>query len=270
MKRSLVVIFGLYVACSLSLWAVSARLDRAAAAETGLRRSFSLQQDAAEPPQVRRRTGQIDLAFLDELPNVSRRFFRVRWEGLWHLPEDAIVDLHASADDRVRLVVDGVQLVEQDVSRGVSGRPYRLALERGFHDLVVSYEQYGGAYSLRVSWAPAGRAPRPFVPETLFPSLPSRENLDRAQRAISVRQLTRAFWVGVPVMLLLVGILRPAMRSLAQALVPPRSTGAEARSIRIAAYLVGAALAVAAVVRYWGIDFGLPHARARPDEQARV
>ena len=131
----------------------------------------------------------------------------------------------------------------------------------------MSYEQDGGGYSLHVQWAPAGQALRPLTPETLFPITPDLARLEQAQRALAFRRVTRAFSVSLPVLVLLAFTVWWAVRAIARAVVPPDRSRLELLSPRVTTILASAALAIAAVVRFWGIDFGLPHTLSRPDEE---
>ena len=52
--------------------------------------------------------------------------------------------------------------------------------------------------------------------------------------------------------------------------IPSAYSQPETLSPRATAILTSAALAIAAAVRFWGIDFGLPHTLSRPDEEAYI
>ena len=130
MRRRLLIATGLYVVCSLSLVIVPQRLGVAAAEHTGLVRSFYAQGGSEDPP-VRGRAREIDLSFLENATNAPQRFFRVEWEGVWYLPVNALVDVDARADDRVRVTVDGELVVEHDITRNLETGPRRLLLSRG-------------------------------------------------------------------------------------------------------------------------------------------
>ena len=261
MRRGFVVVAGFYAVCSWSLVAVSRSLDRAAADNTGLIQSFYT--GSADTPQVRRHVREIDPLILDQAADAGVRSFRIKWEGVWYFPGDAQLYLDAWADDRVLLRVDGKLVIEHDISREVEPVRRRLALTKGFHDLEVVYEQRDGEYALNIQWAPVGQPFRPITPERLFPTA----SLEPVQRALAFRRVARAFWAGLPMLLLLAFTVRMAMRAVARALVPSNSTRLETLSPRATVILVSAALAIAALVRYWGIDFGLPHTRSRPDEE---
>ena len=264
MRRGLLVAAGFYAVCSLSLVSFSWWLDRAAAENTGLIQSVYTR--SADAPKVGRHVREIDLRVLDQAADAGLRFVRVRWEGVWYFPDDALVYLDVWANGRVLLNVDGELIVEHDISRGLEPVRRRLALARGFRDLEVIYEQRDGDYALDIQWAPVGQAFRPITPDRLFPTA----NLEQAQRALAFQRVARAFWLGVPILLLLAFTVRSAVRALARAVVPPDSSRVETLSPRATAILASAALAIAALVRYWGIDFGLPHTRSRPDEELLI
>ena len=237
MRRGFVVVAGFYAVCSWSLVAVSRSLDRAAADNTGLIQSFYT--GSADTPQVRRHVREIDPLILDQAADAGVRSFRIKWEGVWYFPGDAQLYLDAWADDRVLLRVDGKLVIEHDISREVEPVRRRLALTKGFHDLEVVYEQRDGEYALNIQWAPVGQPFRSITPERLFPTA----SLEPVQRALAFRRVARAFWAGLPMLLLLAFTVRMAMRAVARALVPSNSTRLETLSPRATVILVSAALA---------------------------
>ena len=252
---------GLYVVCSTSLAGVSWWFDRALAQNTGLTQSIYVA--STEGPAVRRHVAEIELRSLERAIDGELRSIRVTWEGLWYFPGDATIDLEAWADDHVLWTLDGEVVIEHDVARDHEPGRRRLFVGKGFHDLSVTYDQRGGGYALHVQWAPVGQDLRPLPAERLFRS----DSLEQAQHTLVVRRFARGFWLGVPLVLVLAFIVKCAIRATARIVVPPESSRVETLSPRAATILVSAALAIAAVARYWGIDFGLPHTRSRPDEE---
>ena len=82
----------------------------------------------------------------------------------------------------------------------------------------MSYEQYGGGYSLNVQWAPAGKAPRSFDPESLYPQIPDPQHFLVNQRLLAFHRAVIAFWIAPPSFLVLVAafplLVRTGRRSL--------------------------------------------------------
>ena len=263
MTRRLLIAATLYAVGSVVLAAVSQGLDSRAARHTGLLRT--VESDAGEP--VSARTQTIALDFLEETLDAPRRNFGVRWKGFWYVPENMSVDLGVGGDDRVLLNIDGETVLEHDVTRGLRPGRRRMALDQGLHDVTVDFAQYGGLYSLRVLWAPAGHALRPFPPPLIFPVRPEAATIAQTLRAVSLRRLARAFWVGVPILLLLAVVVRHAVKALTLLITSPAASVPVPRATRGTVLLVSLALLIAAFARFWGLSFGLPHTLVRPDEQ---
>lgn len=265
MRRRFVwaAVAGLYVVCSTSLATVSCALDRALAQHHGLTQSVSLTSTGVP---FQRQVSEIELHSLDAASEAGLRPTRVTWAGLWHFPADAAIDLRAWSDDRVRWTLDGKSVVEHNVARDEEPTSRRLFVTAGFHDLAVTYDLLGGGHALHVQWAPVGQDLGPLPADRLFRS----DGLAQAQRAVAVRRVARTVWLGVPLVLLLALIAWWAMRATARAVVPPESPRVDALSTRAVTILVSAALVIAALTRYWGIDFGLPHTRSRPDEEFSI
>ena len=72
-----------------------------------------------------------------------------------------------------------------------------VTLAAGVHELLIEYEQEGGASALDVRWSPPSDRTRPFAWYHLFHERPSMED---------VRLAERAAWLGWPVTLLWVGL----------------------------------------------------------------
>ena len=197
----------IYLVTSVGLTGLSVTLDERFLTETGLTQSFH--QDSTDTLPVFRRTArEISLNFLDDQPDLTRRFFSTTWEGLWYLSDAGAVDFYVGADDRAVLRIDGDEVLERGAGMRTTSR--RISLEAGFHDVSVIYEQYGGGYRLYVGWAPAGQDARPFDPDMLFPVRPTEEDLALHQRARTLRRLLPIVWFAPPV-LFIVGIMVPLL-----------------------------------------------------------
>ena len=263
MRRRFAIAAGVYAACSLSLFIASRWLAHTSTDQAGLVQSLYTGSPATL--QDRRVVRDISLRLADQARASGLRSFRVRWEGLWYFPGDTIIDLVAWADDRVRVSIDGGTVVH-DLSRSERPTRRRVAVSQGFRHLVVRYEQREGDVGLDLRWAPASQPLRPLPFDRLF----TPTSLDYGERVVAFRRLAGAFWLGVPLGVLLAFTLWHAARALVRLAVPPESSGDEVLSPRATAILAASALAIAALVRLWGIDFGLPHTRSRPDEEALI
>ena len=194
MTRRHATLLGTYLLVATGLTWLSADVG-GSLPQTGLTQTF--RQDSIDaPPLFRRTTREIGLAFLDESPDLPRRFVVVTWEGLWYLPDAQTVDLFLGADDRAVLRIDGE--VAHERAAGQRTATERIALTAGFHDLDLTYEQYGGGYHLNVQWAPAGEAARPFDPDALFSTRPDDAALAAHRRRVALGRLVPVVWIAPP------------------------------------------------------------------------
>ncbi len=189
-----IVLLAAYLGVGLGLYALSGWLTRQFGTETGLTRSFYEGQAGESSLLFSVVVPYVSLAFLDERPDLPRRFITVRWEGFWHVTT-ARIDLYAGGDDFVEVEIDGEVVLGRDEARGMGTESRALTLEPGLHRVAVDYRQYGGGYSLGVSWSPSGESPRAFDPTALFPVKPSQRHIlvNRSLRVFS--RLATAFWL---------------------------------------------------------------------------
>ena len=164
----------------LALTAVAAALHYWLAVPTGLVRSVYPAADFNATPLQQELTTDVSLAFLDDAPELPRRFFSVRWRGVWFFPRQQTIELKVTGDDRVDLRLNGATLVRHPEGDGILST-WTLTIAPGSHDLVIDYEQHDGAAGLNVQWAPAGQALRPLSAYVLFPE----------------RVAAREYWIGI-------------------------------------------------------------------------
>jgi hypothetical protein len=104
-----------------------------------------------------------------ELKPVTARAtdFAVVFEGFIDLPSTGMWSFSADANDAVRVVVGGRQVLDADLARSgsLTGTPFALA--KGLHPLRVEFRQYGGTAGLRLDWnGPEGEGGP--IPATAF------------------------------------------------------------------------------------------------------
>ena len=196
------VIVRIYLVTSLGLTGLSYVLEEWLKIETGLVRSVELGVDDERTSLFTRTTSDIDLTFLDNDPELARRFFEVRWDGVWHVPEGLQVDVYAGGDDFVAVRIDDELVLERSAEAGMHTTFERIALDAGLHRLSVHYVQYTGGYYVNVQWAPAGGRPRSFDPERLFPERPDPDQITRNQRLRVFWRLVAAVWIAPPLVYL--------------------------------------------------------------------
>ena len=238
LTRRRIAILAVYLVAAGGLTLASQVLDRRLQTELGLRLSVYDNAAFKGEPVFRTTTPDVSLGFLEDHPDLPRRFFSARWEGVWYVPDSRTVELFVGGDDRVVVRIDGRTVLERNLETGLHTESRPVTVDAGFHDLSVDYAQFGGEYGLTVQSALVGKAPRAFDPETLFPSPPSQRALSVNQRLHLFRRATTWVWVVPPLLLLaLVGV--------------PVARGAGSRSTTRTLWLAGSSVFGVAFLGYW-------------------
>ena len=185
----------LVVALTVYLFVLDARVSE----RIGLQREVYPDVGFSGIPRVDVSRG-ISLDFLREDPALSRRFFSVRWNGFWYLPEAGEFELHRAGDDRLDVWVDGERVIRRGAPAGMHTQSRTLWLEAGVHRLRVDYEQHGEARALSLLWAPRGERPRPLPSHHMFQAWPDRDAIRLANQAAWLERIVPIGW-GVPVAL---------------------------------------------------------------------
>ena len=219
---------------ALTVTALSGILHWVVAPPTGLVRSFYSDVDFAGDPLVQDRTTEVSLAFLDRDPTLPRRFFSVQWRGYWYLPEAQTVTVYAGADDRVDVLVDGTLVLRRNFSVGTHTIGETIALGAGAHEVVVRYEQEGGAASLNLQRAFEGTDAGTFLPTRLFPESPDIQDFRLANATYWLTRLATVLWLAPlgGLFFLVAGRVSRRVGDRWRAADAPRTIGGVWRSIR--------------------------------------
>ena len=160
----------------------------------------------------------INLDFLNDDPDLPRRFFSARWTGFWYVPEAGEVELHGAGDDRLDVWLDGELVIRRTPPADMHTLVRTLRLDAGVHELRVEYEQHGGAFNMRLNWAlPGGRA-RPLPPYRLFHERPDTGDVRLAYGVAWLQRLVATLWIAV------IGIALAWLAALVWSRVGPQST----------------------------------------------
>jgi hypothetical protein len=98
-----------------------------------------------------RRTVDTRFELVDQdLPQVGRENFSIRWQGQVLAPKDGAYRFRVTIDDGARLKVDNQQII--DAWKGQSPTPYEgeITLKQGWHDVVIEFFQGGGPYMFKL------------------------------------------------------------------------------------------------------------------------
>ena len=104
--------------------------------------------------------------------NISEKkrenYFGFRYSGYIKIPKEGIYTFYLKSNDGSRLYIDDIELIENDANHGAVEEPGSIALQPGFHKIVVKYMQCGGGKSLLVSWDGPGMVKHEIQPRELF------------------------------------------------------------------------------------------------------
>jgi hypothetical protein len=118
----------------------------------------------------------IDLQFT-ERPHGPRRFFSVRWAGVWQVDRAGAYDLFLGADDAAVLRIDGEVVLERGAAFGFPTTSVSRELTAGPHRIEVDYEQRAGGMFLKAGWARRGEAQKRFDQALIFPAPPTSQQV---------------------------------------------------------------------------------------------
>ena len=193
-------------------------LNSGAADRTGVRRQVFPDVGFNRTPLIDDVGTSINLDFLNDDPDLPRRFFSARWTGYWYVPEAAEVELHGAGDDRLDVWLDGALVIRRTSPADMHTLVRTLRLDAGVHELRVEYEQHGGAFNMRLNWALPGGRPRPLPAYRLFHERPDNDDVRLAYGVAWLQRLVATLWIAV------IGISLAWLATLAWSRVGPYST----------------------------------------------
>ena len=209
---------GLAGTCLGAAMALSLFLSLSGEDRTGLRRQVFPAIGFNGTPLLDDVHAAIDLDFLDDDPDLPRRFFSSRWTGFWYLPEAAEVELHAAGDDRLDVWLDGELVIRRTPPADMHTLVRTLRLDGGIHEIRVDYEQHGGRSTLRMEWAPPGGRPRPLPAYRLFHEPPETDDVRFAYGLAWLESISATLWIAG------IGLSLAWLATLAWMRVGPHST----------------------------------------------
>ena len=139
----------------------------------------------------------ITLDFLNDDPHLPQRFFSARWTGYWYAREAGDVELHGAGDDRLDVWLDGELVIRRTPPADMHTLVRTVRLDAGVHALRVEYEQHGGAFNMRLEWAPPGGRARPLPAYSLFREWPDTEDVRLAYGVAWLQRAAVALWIAI-------------------------------------------------------------------------
>ena len=126
---------------------------------------------------------------------LPRRLFSARWHGFWYFAEAVLLELHGAGDDHLDVWIDDELVIRRTPPADMHTQVRSVSLAAGVHDIRVEYLQHGGAYNLRLEWAPTNGRPRPLSQHRLFFERPDDRDIQLAQRTTLLRGVVLVLWL---------------------------------------------------------------------------
>ena len=186
---------GGYTAAALTCTAAWLLLGLQAAERNGLQRELFLVNGFVGRPFRQDVSEDISLDFLQDDDRLPRQRFGVRWRGYWYVPEGGPIEIHGEGDDWLTVHVDGEMVLRRYPPDQMHLATGTVTLAAGVHELLIEYEQEGGAYALDVRWSPPSDRMRSFAGYRLFRERPSMDNVRLAERAAWLGWAVTLLWV---------------------------------------------------------------------------
>ena len=193
-RRHLKTSLSAYAVVAVALTALLFAFGGFSAERTGLNRRVYPEVGFNGAPLLEDISANVTLDFLDEDPELPRRFFSARWHGYWYVPEARTVDIYGAGDDRLDVWLDGELVIRRTPPADMHTQVQPLTLAAGVHEIRIEYEQHGGARALSLRWAARGGRPRPFASHRLFHARPTLDDLRLAQRVAWLELIVLLVW----------------------------------------------------------------------------
>ena len=101
--------------------------------------------------------------------NPLREPFSILWRGKLAVPTTGVYTIGTRSDDGSFVHIDGQLVVDNGGSHGAEDRSGQIALEQGFHDIEVRYNELGGSREMQLWWQPPGQGRAVIDSQFLFP-----------------------------------------------------------------------------------------------------
>ena len=161
---------------------------------TGLNRRVYPNIGLTGAPILEDVSADLTLGFLDDYPELPRRHFSARWHGFWYVPETGTITLSGAGDDRLDVWLNGELMIRRAPPADMHTATREVTLDAGAHEILVEYQQHGGASALHLQWQPRGGRPRRLAAHRLFPERPDPEDVRRAGRIAWLTRIVAAVW----------------------------------------------------------------------------
>ena len=186
---------GIYMTVTVVLTGVFFVLNANLAEKTGLNRFLYPDTSLEGVPLLADVSQDVTLDFLDNHPAPPLRFFSIRWEGFWHVPETRAFTLHGAGDDRLDVWIDGELVIRRWPPADMHTETRTVVLEAGVHELRVEYQQHGGARDLMFEWFSNGGLLPPVTSARFFHERPEAYAVQLARSVDRLELTVLVLWI---------------------------------------------------------------------------
>ncbi len=109
-----------------------------------------------------------EVSTFDLSPRKQNEDFALRFEGFVQVPKDGVYKFYLTSDDGSRLLIGDEVVVDNDALHGPTLVSGLIALQAGFHPIVVEFFQLSGGIELDVSFSGPGTSKRTIPGSSLF------------------------------------------------------------------------------------------------------
>ena len=196
LHRLLTSLACVYTAATLILTGLLIVLGARAADITGLHRQVYAGVGFQGMPIFDDINSDVTLDLLVHDRTLPRRYFGVRWQGFWYLPEAGPVELRGDGDDRLDVWLDGQLLIHRRAPAAMQVET--VMLDAGVHEIRVDYEQLGGEYAIWVDWKVSPNLGHDALPSHyLFHEYPNSGDIRAVQYTASLEHIVPPLWAAL-------------------------------------------------------------------------
>ncbi len=127
----------------------------------------------AGTPAWTRTDATVDFSWGDGSPGsaVGSNNFSVKWTGQVKAPVSGTYTFTVTADDGVRLFLNGTKVIDAWRDQGATPYTYTATLTAGtLYNIELQYYEHEGGASCRLQWSYPGQAMQPIPKSRLFPN----------------------------------------------------------------------------------------------------
>ena len=153
---------------------------------TGLFGEYFNNDNLLDTSQLQKVDEEINFQWLNGSPDmlINQDQFSIRWSGFLQAPYDGAYTFYIASDDRYRLWIDDILLIDNWQSNSEPESSASITLDRGYkHPIIVEYREDGGNASCELTWS------SPYFDRTRIPTsqlYPKKFNAEDLIERISI------------------------------------------------------------------------------------